>query len=73
MSKHICPSCGNRDAKLIEDNGLPRRSPDYTLLCVKTIPAKESSFDIETLARLGHVINGYVKCGTQWEPNESVA
>lgn len=68
-TKHTCPNCGNKNPKLIENNGERPTSEDFSLLCVKVIPIKDSSFDQDTLRRLGHVKNGTTKCGTQWEPN----
>lgn len=36
-TRQRCPHCGNTNPGLIEDNGLPARDDDYTLLCVARV------------------------------------
>lgn len=59
-----CPNCGNKDRKLIQDNGEPLSSPDLTFLCVAKVMPEDSSFDHLPLAERPS------ECGMQWEPNE---
>ena len=59
-----CPHCGNRDPKLIEDNGERPSSPDLTLLCVAPIAPEDSTFDWLPLNQRP------ATCGMQWDPNQ---
>jgi len=36
-----CPHCGNKNHALIETNGVAPHDPDFTLLCVARVWAKE--------------------------------
>jgi len=63
--KTTCPHCGNTDRRTIESNGLRPSDPDYTLLCVALVPARDASIkpDADQIDA-----SGRSKCGMQWEP-----
>jgi len=66
---HTCPNCGNRDPKLIEDNGpRSRRDDDYTLLCVARVKLGDDAFGGEANPPLDVGPDGLVTCGMQWSP-----
>ena len=62
-----CPHCGNRNGKLIDDNGLSSKNYDYTLLCIARVPAKDVANYDEQLTAVGP--DGKATCGMQWCPN----
>lgn len=67
---HVCPHCGNRDPKLIEDNGVRANDPDFTLLCVARVAPGADSFGGEANPPLEAGADGKVSCGMQWCPSE---
>jgi len=67
---HVCPHCGNRDPKLIEDNGCSPSDLDYTLLCIARVSPGEDAFGGDANPPLDVGADGKVVCGMQWCPNE---
>jgi hypothetical protein len=67
-TRPVCPHCGNRDPKQMEDNGASESSFDYTLLCVARVkPGSDALADFEPKAVPGP--DGTVACAMQWCPN----
>lgn len=67
LSKRTCPHCGNRNSRLIEDNGLSDDHPGLTLLCVARVNPGDDCFG-EGNPKVGE--DGKVPCSMQWNPNE---
>jgi hypothetical protein len=65
-----CPSCGNRNQALLQDNGASPRSPAYSLLCVARVTPGEDAFGGDASPPLEVGADGNVACGMQWSPNE---
>ena len=69
MTKLTCPHCGNTDQKWFETNGLPKRAPGFSILCMKPCDPDESSFDEYALPDP----EDRRVCGMQWEAAEEPA